>query len=124
MNTTLLSKILNYEKEVFDTYVSKRQGLLEGIQKIEINTLDKSQLLIFIENIKNIIDPLKTSTANIDNFMNGMCNENNFTETQFILFYLLFGDFFFKTGGSSEDSEDILSEPESLSESVLESESV
>ena len=72
MNTysgeTLLSKILNYEEKIYTEWSLKRKELLENLKKIEINTLNNDQLLIFINDLKNVIDPLKTSIEHIDHF--------------------------------------------------------
>ena len=65
MNTLTL-RLLNYENEVFNEYVSKRKILIEKINILETNKLDKSQLLIFINDIKDVLDPIKLSCANID----------------------------------------------------------
>ena len=120
MNTTLLSKILNYEQKVFDEYLDSREKMLNFLKKIEINKLDQSQLLIFIENLKNVIDPLKTSMSSINELIS-FKKSNQFDENQFILFYLLFGNLFFG-GSESESNEELDSEslPESEPESLLE----
>ena len=118
----LLSRILNYEKTIFDDYCLHREKMLEFITKIKINSLDNNQLLNFIECVKGIIDPLKTSTLNIENFINNEVNDN-FNESQFILFYFLFGNRFF--GSSIESVSELNEEPESIesSDSFEESES-
>ena len=102
---TLLFKILNYESTIFNEYLQKRSDLLNSVKEININTLSKKQLLIFISDIKSIIDPVKTSIASIDYY---------FTNTDFIkddtiksnemvntLFYL----FLLSNFSSSDDSE-------------------
>ena len=71
-----------------------------------------------MDNLKSIIDPLKTSTLNIDLFIKDTnFKQNSIIESKFIIFYLFFGDLFFGSE-SSEDNEDIL-----LSESDSESDS-
>ena len=120
MNTTLLSKILNYEQNVFDEYLKSREKMLNFLKKIEINKLDQSQLLICIENLKNIIDPIKTSTVCVNNLIS--FEKNNVTdENEFIRFYLLFGKFFFNNS-DSDSNEEIDSVSESESESGSDSE--
>ena len=123
MTTTLLSKILNYEQEVFNEYLDNRKKMLKFIKKIEINKLDQSQLLIFIENLKNVLEPIKSSTCSIDELISFKKSNVIINENQFILFYLLFGKLFF--GDSDSDSnEETLSDssPESVSLSESESE--
>jgi hypothetical protein len=65
---TLLFKILNYESEIFNQYLSKRKLLIENIKEININELSQRQLLIFINDVKDIIEPIKTSNDSIDYF--------------------------------------------------------
>lgn len=75
-SSTLLSKLLNYESMVYNTYTSKREKLLSFLEQIEINTLNNDQLLIFINDLKNIIDPVKTSIDNIDHIFSNVNFEN------------------------------------------------
>ena len=120
MSTTLLSKILNYEQKVFYEYLNNRKKMLKFIKEIEINKLDQSQLLIFIENLKNVIEPIKTSNVCVNELIS--FKKSNLTnENEFIRFYLLFGKFFF--GESDSDSnEETLSDSSPWSESLSESE--
>ena len=107
----LLFKVINYEEQVFNNFVNKRNEMLSVIKKIEINKLDNSQLLIFINDIKSIIDPINLSTQNIEYlFTNLDFKKNNsiqdFTEIQKMLIIYRF----FLSNGTS------LPELESLSE--------
>ena len=67
---TLISKILNYEKEIFNEYISKRKKLIKNI-KLQKN-LNQSQTLNFINDIKAIIDPIKTSLDSIDYYFTNL----------------------------------------------------
>ena len=123
MTTTLLSKILNYEQEVFNEYLDNRKKMLKFIKKIEINKLDQSQLLIFIENLKNVLEPIKSSKCSIEELIS-FKKSNVINENQFILFYLLFGKLFFGGVSDSDSNEETLSDssPELVSLSESESE--
>ena len=67
---TLISKILNYEDEIFNEYISKRKKLIKNI-KLQKN-LNQSQTLNFINDIKAIIDPIKTSLDSIDYYFTNL----------------------------------------------------
>jgi len=122
----LISRILNYEKEIFDDYCSKRLKLLNYITEIKTNKLNKQKLLVLINDVKCIIDPIKTSKENIEHFL----NNKNFKKSEsidlnkmvFIYFFLL--PFF----SSTEESEltELTEETETseFSESESESESL
>ena len=134
MNTILLSKILNYENEIFNKFIQKRTNLIKNLENLKTEKkLDKTQLLHFINDLKCVIDSVKSANNCIDEYfinydttfkMNNSKNENGF-----ILFYFFFKDFFFDTSSSelSEISETELSEscssPDSLSSSDSSSES-
>ena len=68
--STLIYKILNYEKEIFNEYISKRKKLIKNI-KLQKN-LNQSQTLNFINDIKAIIDPIKTSLDSIDYYFTNL----------------------------------------------------
>ena len=68
--STLIYKILNYEKEIFNEYISKRKKLIKNI-KLQKN-LNHSQTLNFINDIKAIIDPIKTSLDSIDYYFTNL----------------------------------------------------
>ena len=118
---SLLSKILNYEQSIFEEFVEKRKIFIKKIEKIETNNMNKNQVLIFIENIKNVIDPLKNSIFSMENFNE---KKDSFDLINFIQFYFLFEIFFRKNSGSLESDEltEILSE--SGSDELESSESV
>jgi hypothetical protein len=63
-----LSRALNYENEIFEEYLSKRKKMINFIQNLDFETLDKKQKIVFIENFKNVIEPIKTSISEIDTF--------------------------------------------------------
>ena len=106
-----LSDVLNYEKSVFDKFIEKRKKLIDYIEKVQFETLDKKQKIVFIENFKNIIEPMKTSISEIDSFNNDLdFKTHNNTSTQVNLVYLLYLCLF---GVSSDETEEI-----EISESV------
>ena len=94
---TLLSKILNYESLIFEEFILKRKKLIENISKLAL--LNKNQLFIFINDLKAIIDPIKTSTIAIDHYFTNTSFENNESVLEqeqlnkLLSFYLLFGLF-------------------------------
>jgi len=129
MNTILLSKILNYENDIFNKFIQKRTNLIKNLENLKTEKkLDKTQLLYFINDLKCVIDSVKSTNDYIDEYfinydttfkLNTSKNEN-----EFILFYFFFKDFFFTTSSSelSESSETELSD--SCSSSLSSSESV
>ena len=108
----LLSKILNYECEIFNKYLTQRSKFIKELEQIKINNLDNTQLLNFIDNLKSITDSLKSITSSMEEF--NPLENNKINQTQFILFYFLFGSRFFGTG-TSDSSEliELVSDPES-----------
>jgi hypothetical protein len=110
MDQINLSKILNYENRLFNKFISKRTNLIKTIK--EKNIQNKT---IFLKNFKNIIDCIESANDYIDNFN----LEKTDNESEFILFYFLCKDLFFKTESSSESSSD--SDTESSSDSETES---
>jgi hypothetical protein len=136
--STLISKILNYEAEIFERYSEARKKLLTFIKTIEINNLPEQKVLIFINDLKQVIDPIITSRENIEYLLSNnmesdesIKNKNEFKKLVGI--YLLL-DCLRLGGGlseelselNSEDSEDSLESElsldseESLSESLSE----
>ena len=101
---SLLNKIISYELETFNEYKQKRQLFLKKIKNVKLNNLNNDQLLSFIDDIKNVIDPIKSSIEFINIFLENKHFKKDYNN--FILFYLLFGDFF------KESSELSLSDPE------------
>jgi len=122
----ILSRVLNYESSIFEEYSSKRKDLIENIKNLK-RPLNSSELFIFINDIKAIIDPIKTSISAIDHYFTNTDFKNNdsFLEAQELnnLFYLFLG----LRLNSRSDSELALeteisdSEPSETSESVSES---
>ena len=121
MDQTLKLKIMNYERQIFEHYLKERQRFLKKLEKIETNKLTQDQLLVFINDIKNVIDPVKESINSMKHF-----NKLNFNDTysidinNFLLFYLIFGKTFFRGIGSSSEEEG--SDKESSDNSELSSE--
>jgi hypothetical protein len=74
---TLIDKILEYEELVHDEYINKRLTFINHLKFINTKQFNQEQLTNFIADIKLIIEPIKTSTENInDYFIN---NNNSFT---------------------------------------------
>ena len=125
---TLLSKILNYEEDVFNEYQLKRNHFIENLKKINTNKLSKQQLLIFINDIKNIIDPLKSSMESIDYHFTNLKFEKTYEDQ--LTSYLFLGYFLTLISSISSDSElielsvsesELIELSESLSEPLSES---
>ena len=121
---TLINKILNYEECIFNEYSSKRKILIKNIKNVSF--LDKPELINFINDIKAVIDPIKTSTSAIDHYLTNIDFKNNESSknvSELLFIYLLFGLISTETletelPESSESSESSESESESeLSES-------
>jgi hypothetical protein len=131
--STLLSKILNYELEIFNKYLESRKKLLTFIKEIKINNLSNQQVLIFINDLKQVIDPVITSQQNIDYLLlnnmksdDSIKNQNEIkkiTDLYFLLEYL-------RLTCSEEEEEELslesvsLESLESVSLESLDSESV
>lgn len=73
----ILSKILNYESLIFEEYSSKRKDLIKHVKSLNLDNLNKIKLLIFINDLKSIIDPLKTSSSAIDYYFTNLELEKN-----------------------------------------------
>jgi len=124
----ILSRVLNYESSIFEEYSSKRKDLIENIKNLK-RPLNHSELFIFINDIKAIIEPVKTSISAIDHYFTNTDFKNNasFLEAQELnnLFYLFLG-LRLNSGSESEltletEISDSDSEPSETSESVSES---
>ena len=103
---TLISKILNYEMEIYKIYISKRKKLLKSIK--EKKNLNKDQSLIFVNDIKAIIDPIKSSIESIDYYFTNLdLTKKDSINDNKLLFYLLLLDNRFG-GASSLDTLDTL----------------
>ena len=70
-----LSKVLNYESSIFEEYSSKRKDFIKNI-KNKVN-LDKEQTVVFINDIKAVIDPIKMSISAIDHYLENVDFKNN-----------------------------------------------
>jgi len=119
----ILSKILTYERFIFEEYSSKRKNLIHHIQTLK--NLDKSQLAIFVNDVKDIIDPIKTSISAIDYYFTNTDLKKNKSvvekqELQKVMMLYLLLDF--RDESSEETLEMETSESES-SESDSESDS-
>jgi len=125
----ILSKILNYESQIFNEYTTKRQLMLSHLTRLDMNTLGKDQINVFVNDMKSIIDPVKTSISEIDYY---------FTNTDFkktdslnrlkqlktiLLLYILLNQSETEETEETEISESVSdSEPDSLSEESSSSE--
>ena len=118
--STLISKILNYENEIFNEYISKRKKLIKNIK--EQSFLNKKQSLNFVNDLKAIIDPIKISISSIDYYFTNLNFDKNNTEvdiSKILCTYLLLETYL----TSSLDTLDTLeSESSELSEDSEDSE--
>ena len=123
----LISKILNYESSIFEEYIMKREKVLYSIKNVR--TLNKNQELVFIHDLKEIIDPIKMSINSMDHYLSNVdfTDQKNINlTTDITLLYLLVG---LRFNGIRSDSEsELVSDTETLeteisSESVSESDS-
>jgi hypothetical protein len=93
MDKILISNLLNYENDIFNKFIQKRANLIKTLENIEIHEHEK---LIFLKNLKNIIDCVKSANDYMDNFN----LEQTDSEIEFIQFYFLFKDIFLTTSSS------------------------
>ena len=102
----ILSKILNHEDEIHNRYLTKRTKLLEHIKQIEINNLNKDQLLIFINDLKAILDPIKTSIGSMEHLLSNKFfkKEDSLQDHSYLLFFLILKTFFFVGSSDSDES--------------------
>ena len=82
---TLKSKILNYEQDIFNEYISKRKKFIKNIKKQ--NNFNDKQLLNFINDIKAVIDPIKISISSMEDYFS---NVNFDKSTKFKIEEMLF----------------------------------
>ena len=119
----ILSKILNYESQIFNEYTTKRQLMLARLSCLNIDTLDKDQINVFVHDLKSIIDPVKTSISEIDYYFTNTDfkktdNLNRLKQLKTIsLLYILLNQ------SETEDTETPESESVSDSDSLSESSS-
>ncbi len=122
---SLLFKVLKYESEIFEKYQKNRTELLKFINEIEINNAPKEKVLIFINDLKQVIDPLITCNQNIEYLLSNNMESNESTEYQKNLKELfnvyLFLEYLRLLNGTSDSELD--SELDSLKLDRLESES-
>lgn len=85
----ILSKIIKYECSVFEEFCLKRKELLEHIKSVKTNELDRKQMMIFVHDIKAIIEPIKTSISEIDYYFTNTDFKNNESIKQFNFIYTL-----------------------------------
>ena len=76
--TSCLRKLLEYEETVFQDYLLKRSEFKEYIHKLQ--ELNKEELFVFVNDLKAIVDPIKTSTLAINHCL----NNSDFKNTQSI----------------------------------------
>ena len=118
----LISKILNYESSIFEEYIMKREKVLCSIKNVR--TLNKNQELVFIHDLKEIIDPIKMSINSMDHYLSNVdfTDQKNINLTIDIsLLYLFIGLRF--NGIRSESESELISDTETL-ETEISSESV
>ena len=106
-----LSRALNYENKIFEEYLSKRKKMIDFIQKLDFETLDKKQKTVFIENFKNVVDPIKTSISQIDTFNEDLSftnlNESRLKVDFVYLLYLFLFESSFDETLETESSESV-----------------
>ena len=74
----LKDKIIEYENDIFNEFIEKRNKFINYIKNIDINVLSKEQVNNLIYDIKMILEPIKTSSENIDYiFTNTEFDKNN-----------------------------------------------
>ena len=75
---SLKDKIIEYENDIFNEFIEKRNKFINYIMNIDINVLSIEQVNNLIYDIKMILEPIKTSSENIDYiFTNTEFNKNN-----------------------------------------------
>ena len=75
---SLKDKIIEYENDIFNQFIEKRNKFINYIKNIDINVLSKEQVNNLIYDIKMILEPIKTSSENIDYiFTNTEFDKNN-----------------------------------------------
>ncbi len=119
----LLTKIKMYESSIFEEYSSKRKNLIDHINSLDV--LSKSQTVVFINDLKAIIDPIKTSISSIDHYFTNLDFKNNeSTENLQDLNKLMSLYLFLETYSADETEETSVPESSvSVSDSLEESES-
>ena len=118
----LISKILNYESSIFEEYITKREKVVCSIKNMR--NLNKNQELVFIHDLKEIIDPIKMSINGMDHYLSNIdfIDQKNINLTTDIsLLYLLIGLRF--NGIRSESESELISDTDTL-ETEISSESV
>ena len=73
----LKGKILEYEQNIFDEFIDKRNKLIKHINEIVFPVLTQSQLNNFICDIKMILDPIKNASENIEYLLTNINFNNN-----------------------------------------------
>ena len=119
----LLTKIKMYESSIFEEYSSKRKNLIDHIDSLGV--LSKSQTVVFINDLKAIIDPIKTSISSIDHYFTNLDFKNTeSTENLQDLNKLMSLYLFLETYSTDETEETSVPESSvSVSDSLEESES-
>ena len=117
MSKDLISKIITYEQSVFDEYTTKRGHFLNHLKSV--SNLQHLDLSVLVNDIKAIIDPIKTSISEIDfYFTNTEFKNNKNREENTLLFYLLLLRTFSSELSESSDSDSVSERSVSVSESV------
>ena len=68
MDNNFIDKVLKYEEQIFQKYISKRKNLIENMKNLQLNDLNDSQLSNLTSDLKLIIDPIKTAIESIDDY--------------------------------------------------------
>ena len=128
MELSLKEQILKYELTIHNSFLEKRKKLIDNINGIDFNNLSNDQINIFINDIKMIIDPIKTSCENINYYFTNLDliktdSIDSITElSKVIIFYNFFFRDLISTGNGKINESEESEEPDELLE-LLESDS-
>ena len=73
----LRTEIINYLNSTMNDFLSKKEIFIDSIRTVDIDNLSETQLINFTNDIKAVIDPIKTSISSIDFFINNKDFLNN-----------------------------------------------
>lgn len=76
-NFDLRTEIINYLNSTLNDLLSKKEIFIDNIRTVDIDNLSETQLINFTNDIKAVIDPIKTSISSIDFFINNKDFLNN-----------------------------------------------
>ena len=68
MDNILKTEILKYENKLFNDYIRGRNKLVRIIKNVDFDSLNNNQLIILINDLKEITESVKETCENIDYF--------------------------------------------------------